>query len=131
MKYEMNQQLNLIKIKCVNDISAPELHDILREIFIHPEYDHNLNCLTDCRDLKKTYSPNELKDILKVINEHRAVAKKISKCAVVVNDEVAFATATAFSIFAMASKDSTIDVRVFGNVTNAEKWLGLSAETPA
>ncbi len=131
MEYEINQQLSLVKIRCGKDISAPELHDVLRDIFTHPEYDHTLNCITDCRDLKKTYSPNELRNILKVINEHRAVAKKISKCAVVVNDEVAFAAATAFSIFAMASKNSTIDVRVFGNVTNAEKWIGLSAETPA
>lgn len=131
MKYEIDQQLNLVKIKCGEDISAPELHDILRDIFAHPEYDHALNCITDCRDLKKTYSPNELKDILKVINEHRTVAKKISKCAVVVNDEVAFAAATAFSIFAMASKNSTIDVRVFGTLPNAERWLGISTEMPA
>jgi hypothetical protein len=111
-----------IYIRCAE---PEEIIELVSSISLANGFDAAYNTIADCRGPATEYSPSQLEEILRAVTNSRASAI-IARCGIVVDDRLRLVTATTFSVFALASKSSSVNAKVFRTVEEAEEWLNVS-----
>ncbi len=105
------------------EITAEQLAQNFEEVLAHPDFHAGIKSLTDARELDHHLEVEDMRDIAKTIARYR---DRIAggRAAVVVSIAVSYGLMRALQAYA---DQSPIDIRIFYDVDEARRWLGIEA----
>jgi hypothetical protein len=126
--YRIDRKHDVIFVVGEGDLALADVAAYCRGVVEEPDYRPGLNELVDFRGV--TYESVSSADLRKLREVNRALSDKVgsSRLAYVVSDDLGFGLGR---MFMALSDDSKIEHRVFRELAEARKWLGLPYEEPA
>ena len=117
--YEIDRIRRVIRTKCVQNVTLPEVIHHFHELEQNPDCPDQLDVVLDWSEMTSLPSSDQLRAVSREIGRIRDHVR-FGRCAIVVGSEAVYGTAMVFEVFAARGFRAT---KIFRRVGDAEAWL--------
>ena len=119
VEFRIDKDRKLVLGTLKGEVNAEAILAGLEGMVENEDYNPGFNGITDLREMKWESNQVDLRRIVHFLIEHRKKIGK-SRSAVVVSDDRAYGMSRMFKVF---SSQSSINLRVFRDYDEAERWV--------
>jgi hypothetical protein len=124
-QFQIDPEHALIRETFVGQVTADELVRLCAEEWAHPDYRKGLNVLTDLRAAHVEVSFEQMVQYVAFAEQGQGAGRQ----AIVVASQLEFGLARMFESISEARGRLWVNLRIFHDITEAERWV-MSGEEP-